>query len=170
MMLTVEGQKRLIEDEGKRYVVYDDATGQAVKTLPSGGIPTIGIGRNLASRGLSDGEIEYLFNNDVEYFWYSIQKLMPWLADFAGKFPVRNDVVLMVEFNTGDVMQFRKMLTALQANDWETAASELLDSAAARENTARYQRMAQAIINGYWVEPAPQETIEVSGPGKTKGG
>ena len=48
---------RLIEDhEGRRSHIYTDTVGKL----------TIGVGRNLTDRGLSDDEIDYLLANDIK--------------------------------------------------------------------------------------------------------
>ena len=53
-------RNRLIDQlrihEGVEKTVYND----------SEGIPTIGVGRNLRDRGLSDDEIDYLLSNDID--------------------------------------------------------------------------------------------------------
>jgi len=48
-------KKMLVIDEGKRLKVYRD----------SKGIPTIGIGRNLEGRGISESECNFMFINDM---------------------------------------------------------------------------------------------------------
>lgn len=147
-MLTDAGRLRLIADEGSRLKIYDDKTGEPVTRLVSGGVPTIGVGRNLADRGLTQFEVEYLLNNDINSFWDDIEKVLPWISKLY--FSARADVVLMVEFNTGDVFQFRKMLVAMQAGDWNTAATELLASKAALQGPLRYARMAEALRGNVW--------------------
>ncbi len=53
--------------EGKRNFPYDDADGKRIgpRKRTIRGKLTIGKGRNLEDVGLSDDEIEYLFENDV---------------------------------------------------------------------------------------------------------
>lgn len=48
-------KKMLLIDEGKRLKVYRD----------SKGIPTIGIGRNLEARGISESECNFMVINDI---------------------------------------------------------------------------------------------------------
>ena len=145
--MTPTGRARLIADEGLRLKVYDDKTGEPIDGLPSGGVPTIGIGRNLAGRGLTEAEAYQLFDNDLASMNADILRMMPWVRTLAD---ARSDVVEMVEFNTGNVFGFRKMLTALCSADWEGAAAQLLDSEAARAAPARYERMAAAVRSGTW--------------------
>lgn len=166
-MLTDAGRKQLIADEGSRLKMYDDATGKPVARLASGGVPTIGVGRNLSDRGLTQQEVDYLLNNDIAGFWADITRLLPWLSPYAGKNgSPRTDVILMVEFNTGDVLQFRKMLAAFQAGKFDVAADELLDSKAAGQGPARYMRMADALRGNVWASgvAAPMPTIKTAPP------
>ncbi len=58
-----EIKKWLVREEGCRYVPYDDSTGQPVK-LKTGKL-TVGIGRNLEAKPLSEAVIEQLFLEDV---------------------------------------------------------------------------------------------------------
>lgn len=152
--MTPKGQLQLIADEGRRNKVYDDKTGEPVVKLPSGGNPTIAVGRDLVSRGLTDAEIDYLFSNDVSAFEADLVRLMPWLNDFIKQgntsTQVRGDVVTMVEFNTGNVFAFRNMLSALRVDNYSEAAKQLLDSEAARAAPERYNRMAEALKTGEW--------------------
>lgn len=145
--MTPDGKARLIADEGKRNHLYNDKTGEDIKKLADGGNATIGVGRNLSSRPFTDAEVDYLFNNDVNSCQSDIIKLLPWITGISS---VRFDVVVMVEFNTGNVFAFKKMLVALHANDWKTAALELMDSAAARQLPERYGRMRDALLTGSW--------------------
>ncbi len=146
--MTPEGIKQLIADEGEVLQVYNDFNGQRIiqHGLPGGGTPTIGIGRNL-SVGITQEESRYLFQNDVIKRERELLASFPWLSKVS---PVWFDVVVMVEFNTGNVRGFPKMLAAMQAQDAATAQAQLMDSAAARELPARYSRMAKAIRDKAW--------------------
>ncbi len=146
--MTPAGQTQLISDEGERLIVYNDETGLSITqhSLAGSGTPTIGVGRNL-SVGITQAESRYLLANDIAKREAELLASFPWLAKVN---PVWFDVVLMVEFNTGNVRGWPKMLAYMQSQDAGDAARELLDSAAARELTARYTRMALAITKGAW--------------------
>lgn len=150
--MTPEGIERLIEDEGIRTVVYNDKDGQAITPLTvGGGYATIGIGRNLVTRGLSVEEVHYLFHNDIAAIEEKLSNAYPW----AGNIPsVWWDVMCMVEFNTGNVGAFSKMLAGMANGDQTAASSELMCSRAAAQNHARYLRMACAIVNRSWTKRA----------------
>jgi hypothetical protein len=148
--MTPEGKKQLMEDEGCRAFVYDDATGRPIKRGPAGGYPTIGYGRNLATHGLSAAEMELLLDNDLASVWASLVSHDAWIDKLN---PVYQDVIIMVQYNTGDVYAFADMLAAFERNAPQNAAFELLNSHAAKQLPERYKRMADAIKNGYWVKP-----------------
>jgi lysozyme len=113
--------------EGCRLVVYDDATGYLVKpgyTLK--GHPTIGWGRAVdRSNGLSGSEADYLFRNDQ-------QRVIEQLTDQRFSFwddlsEWRKAVLVDMAFNMGidGLMEFKKMLTALQVSHFDDAANQI---------------------------------------------
>jgi lysozyme len=146
--VTPLGLARLQLDEGERLALYDDKTGLSVGTLPSGGWPTIGYGRNLVTDPLTSTEALYLFSSSVTAIEAALNRDYPWLAGRFNTIPV--DVLTMVQYNTGKLAQFVRMLAACQASNWPTMALELMDSAAARELPARYMRMRTALLDGAW--------------------
>lgn len=146
--MTPLGFARLQLDEGEKLTVYDDKTGKPLGQLPSGGWPTIGYGRNLATNGLTADESAYLLSNSVVQIETTLSINYSWLY---GRFnTVPTDVITMVQYNTGKIAAFVKMMAAAQASNWTTMAAELMDSLAARQLPARYQRMHDALISESW--------------------
>ena len=80
--------KDLIHHEGKENFVYKDTMG----------IETIGVGRNLKDVGLSDDEIEYLLNNDIDRVENQLDTYFPWWKEKLE--PVRRMLISFV-FNVG---------------------------------------------------------------------
>lgn len=150
--MTPEGLQRLKSDEGTRLKVYDDATGNPIVpgTLVRGH-PTIGTGRSLDIEGIGQAENDLLFSNDVLSRERQLEPL-PW---FSALDPVRQDVVTNLAFNVGvgGALQFHQMIAALEAKNFDDAATALLDSAAARQLPGRYGRLAQALRTGSWQPP-----------------
>ena len=143
--MTPQGLQRLIQDEGSRAQPYDDKTGLTIHLGPAGGNVTIGVGRNLTARPLTQAEIEYLLQNDLAEDWAYLLKYEPELVNLP---PVWQDVVEMVDFNTGNALGFPKMIAAMLAGDAETAAQEC---AVSNPRLAeRYGRMQAAIRAGSW--------------------
>jgi lysozyme len=145
--MTPDGLARLQQDEGLRCQPYDDRSGVAIKLGPQGGKVTIGYGRNLTDRPLTGAEASWLLQNDLAEMWSDLTNQTAWLATLPG---VWQDVVLMVQYNTGEALAFHQMLSAMQNGDAQTAAAELMNSRAARELPARYGRMRDAILAGTW--------------------
>lgn len=126
---------RLVADEGFRSHVYTDTAGH----------PTIGYGLNLDA-GISEAAARALLT-------YQVKDLQAALAVFwwwDKLDPVRASVIVQMAFNLGPLglLHFPKMLTAIGAQDWKTAAAELLDSEAARQLPVRYAHLAQTLATG----------------------
>jgi lysozyme len=127
---------RLRVHEGVRARAYRD----------SRGIWTIGIGRNLEANGLSEDEIELLFQNDYMRAAKGASTIGVWpmLDD------TRKGVLVEMVFQMGlsRVLQFRLFLAALQRKDWAKAAAEMKDSAWFKQTPGRVERLAGIIATG----------------------
>ena len=128
---------QLIRHEGLRLKPYRDTVGKL----------TIGVGRNLDDVGISRAEAEVLLDNDVAARVDALGRF-PW---YAALDEVRQAAILDMSFmGIARVLQFRKMIAALEADDWPSAAAELLDSKYARQVGARAEHLAQQIRSGEW--------------------
>lgn len=145
--MNVSMTRALIErHEGRRALAYDDADGsplQRGRTLR--GAPTVGIGHNLLVP-LSDDAIDYLFSDDLAAHLADCESF-PW---FAALTDARQAAVLDAHFNlgAGGFRTFRKFLAAMARGAYDEAATELLDSDAARQLTTRYAELAEMIRLG----------------------
>ncbi|HEY3972305.1 MAG TPA: glycoside hydrolase family protein [Candidatus Sulfotelmatobacter sp.] len=143
-------EDQLRRDESERQFAYDDATG---RTLGKGdrlqANLTIGVGRNLSAKGLSQKERAYLLANDIADATADLAAHLPWALELDD---ARKGAMLNLVFNMGirGVMGFPKFLAAMQAGDWATAKAELLDSEAARQEPDRIDRLALQIETGFW--------------------
>lgn len=133
--------KMIPQNEGMRLKAYDDATGEQIKPGDTvKGYVTIGIGRNLVGKGLSDEEVKVLFASDRADVIKEIRakKFSFWdrLSD------IRKAVLVDMVFNMGigGLMDFPKMLQALQAGDYNEAALQLKDSTYYKETGRRARR------------------------------
>ena len=108
---------------------------------------TIGYGRNLSNRGIFPEEAAYLLDNDIYYFY---SKLSTHLNFFDNLDENRKIVLIDMCFNLGlnGFLQFRKMLEAMEKDDWNTATSELLNSEAAHQCRDRYTQLASIMKTG----------------------
>lgn len=123
--------------EGVEKTVYDD----------SEGIPTIGVGRNLRDRGLSDDEIDYLLSNDIDIVVRELDNVMPWWKDLD---EVRQRVLCDLVFNLGmpRFSGFKKSISYMKQQMWDQAADELLDSKWARQVGRRAERLSEMMRTG----------------------
>lgn len=126
----------LIDHEGKKSKPYRCTAGKL----------TIGVGRNLDDAGLSDDEIEYILNNDI-------QRTIKELGSFSW-FPelnqVRQNALIDMCFNLGfsRFSKFKKMLSAIEQGDYSKAADEMLDSTWARQVGRRSEKLSQMMRTG----------------------
>lgn len=135
----------LVLEEGRRLVVYDDATG---KIIGPGSVvvghPTIGCGRALDTKGISDGEVSFLLNNDISEVEALALYSFPW---YKGLSTNRQVVICALIFQLGlnGVKGFVKMCAAISAGNFKEAARQLLDSLFAKQTPGRAARMAKML-------------------------
>lgn len=126
----------LVRDEGMRLHPYRDTAGKL----------TVGVGRNLDDVGISETEALAMLDTDIDGAAADLDRNLPWLAGKPE--PVRRALVNMC-FNMGwpRLATFRRMLTALEMNEFDVAAIEALDSRWANQVGDRARRIA-ALIRG----------------------
>lgn len=129
-------QKSIRGHEGYRRFPYLDTVGKL----------TVGIGRNLADVGLSDDEIQLMFENDIARVLDFFSKL-DWFNNLD---EVRQRVILEMGFQLGNVgvLRFQTMIAALRLNDWKNAAAAMLDSKWHTQTPARCESLAMRMASG----------------------
>ena len=150
--------QKLVAHEGMRLDVYKDTLG----------INTIGIGRNLDDRGITkddldwmdDPSIEYVYSdgiteadaiylaqNDVQIVEEELLRAHPCVDRLDA---VRQLVLVDMAFNLGvpRLCKFKKMWAAVEAEDFPTAAKEMLDSRWANQVKSRATKLAHAMHHG----------------------
>jgi lysozyme len=132
--------EQLRRDESVRKFPYRDTVGKL----------TIGVGRNLNGKGLSDEEIEHLLENDIREITIEANGKLPWFPALDG---VRQGVILNMIFNMGfaGLEKFPRFLQAVAQGEWETAADEMRDSEWARQVGDRAVRLEEQMRTGAWV-------------------
>jgi len=127
----------LIRDEGLRFFPYMDTVGKL----------TIGVGRNLTDTGITESEAMLLLDNDIEEacdLTYSFFKEF-----YMALNDVRKMVLINMVFNMGGrVLSFKRMRHALRNQDYEQAATQMLDSKWAKQVKGRATRLAQMMASG----------------------
>ena len=150
--------EKLIKSEGLVLNVYKDTLG----------IDTIGIGRNLEDRGISQQELNdldiptmnhvyeygiteadavYLANNDVQIVEEELLRAHPCVDSLDA---VRQLIVIDMAFNMGvpRLCKFKNMWAAIHNEDYPTAAKEMLDSRWASQVKGRATKLANAMHKG----------------------
>ena len=150
--------EKLIAHEGLKLQVYQDTLG----------IDTIGIGRNLEDRGITQEELDdldipsidhvyeygiteadavYLANNDVQIVEEELLRAHPCVDRLDS---VRQLILMDMAFNMGvpRLCKFVKMWNAIHEEDYPTAAKEMLDSRWANQVKSRSTKLANAMHNG----------------------
>jgi lysozyme len=143
-------EDQLRRDEEERQYAYDDATG---KTLVKGDTLkanlTIGVGRNLSVKGLSQKERDFLLANDKAEATAALESSFPWTMELD---EARKGALLNMTFNMGirGLGKFQTFLAKLQAKDFPGAKAAMLDSLWAKQVGPRAQRLAIQIETGFW--------------------
>lgn len=128
---------QLINHEGMELEVYEDSLG----------IPTIGIGRNLVDRGITEDEARFLCNNDIDIVERELVAEFPIVAELDS---IRQRVLIDMAFNVGvpRLTGFRKMWAAIHCGDYAEAAVEMMDSKWARQVGRRAKRLSSMMETG----------------------
>lgn len=157
-------EEQLILHEGLRLETYKCPAGYW----------TVGVGRNLESKGLSDEEQQailgtsglnrtevierlkeqvltreqalFLLRNDIAECEKDLEQF-PWFKKL-GK--VRRKVLIDMRFNLGPgrFREFKKMITALAQGDYKAAAAEMVNSAWYHQVGTRARRLVEMMRTG----------------------
>ena len=119
--------------EGVKHFAYRD----------SEGILTIGCGRNISSSpinkgiGVSDDEIDYMLQNDIERTIKELSSEYPWFNELEEG--ARKDAIINMHFNLGRprFAKFKKAIAHMEAANHDMAAIEFLDSRWAKQVKGR---------------------------------
>ena len=118
----------------------------------SAGYETIGVGRNISKSGmgLSDDEVDYLLENDIERVIKELSSEYPW---FNALDDVRKDAMIDISFNLGAtrLRGFKRALAAMEVADYKTAAKEFLDSKWSRDVKGRATELCYMIEMGSYL-------------------
>ena len=129
--------EQLVDHEGLELLHYEDSLG----------IITIGVGRNLEERGISEDEAFYLLGNDIEIIWDELIKQHPIVEDLDDQ---RQMILLDMAFNMGvpRLGKFKKMWAAIEDGDMIEASKQALDSRWADQVGRRAERLAERLTSG----------------------
>ena len=129
---------QLVRHEGLRLKPYRCTAGRL----------TIGIGRNLDDRGISQKEAYAMLERDI-------QDCEQWLIDEIPEVynkldEVRQSVLLNMCFNLGikGLLEFKNTLSFIGAGDWERAANNMLASKWAKQVGMRAIELSEMMRKG----------------------
>tara|TARA_R100001086_G_scaffold244804_1_gene174990 strand:+ start:788 stop:1252 length:465 start_codon:yes stop_codon:yes gene_type:complete len=133
---------QLILHEGMECFPYVDTVGKT----------TIGVGRNLTDRGLSQAECRYLLANDIDISINELERSFNWFSKLDD---TRQAALVDLHFNLGinRLKTFKKTLRLIEecmlGDDlWDKVAEELLDSKWATQVGQRAQTLARMLQLG----------------------
>lgn len=123
--------------EGLRLKPYKDTVGKL----------TLGIGRNLEDKGISEQEALVMLNNDVDYFYSQLNKKLTW---FKALDDARQNVLVNMAFNMGvsGLLSFKMTLKLIEYGDYDNAATEMLNSVWAYQVGQRAIELSKQMATG----------------------
>ena len=139
-------REQLKIDEGVKYEIYNDHLGY----------PTCGIGHLIVEGDEEHGKpigtevsvdrVNELFDKDVSKFVEETKKVFPDLEDKPEEV---QQVAVNMCFNLGEprLSKFKKFIAAINEENWETAAAEMLDSRWAQQVGERAVRLSKRILD-----------------------
>ena len=132
-------KQQLLRHEGLRLKPYRDTVGKL----------TIGVGRNLDDRGITEAEAYYLLDHDIMWVRNEVENTFPVYAELN---TARQDVILNMAFNMGvpKLRGFVKMWLALERGNFTRAAEEMLESRWAEQVKGRAKELAEQMDTGWY--------------------
>ncbi len=129
--------EQLEKHEGLRLKPYTDTVGKL----------TLGIGRNLEDKGITEQEALFMLNNDVDYFYKKLIKELPWIVNLDD---ARQNVLVNMAFNlgVGGLLSFKNMLSCVVNVNFDGASEEMLNSKWARQVGNRSVELAEQMRTG----------------------
>ncbi|MBF0035846.1 glycoside hydrolase family protein [Citrobacter freundii] len=141
----------LRQEEGVEHKPYIDSLGY----------PSIGVGFKIGPQGAPLSHYTFSLVDDTINSWLysfvdSTQEQMAANADIASALVCcnqpRQDILTSMGYQMGvsGLAGFHHMLDAISKEDWEEAASQMLDSTWAKQTPERAQRHADVMRSGKW--------------------
>ena len=109
-------------NEGLRLKAYECSAGKL----------TIGYGRNIEDRGITQDEADMIFENDLIIVADELREIFDMFDDLSYN---RKKCLMDMMFNLGKTRfkRFKKTIKAVRDGDYQEAAIQILDSAYARQ-------------------------------------
>lgn len=130
----------LIQHEGSVPHAYQDHLGYW----------TIGVGRLIDHRrggGLSEAEIDYLLENDIDNVVSQLETTIPYWEDLSEGVQVAL-ASMAFQMGVAGLFGFKRMFAHIEDKNWTEAAREALNSKWANQTPSRASEIAELIRNG----------------------
>jgi lysozyme len=129
--------RQLTAHEGLRLKPYKCTAGKT----------SIGIGRNLDDRGITEAEALYLLNNDLDGVEADLDRVLPEWRSFSTR---RQMALADMCFNLGvsKLLGFERMIDALKARDFQEASRQMILSRWADQVGLRARTLAKMMRDG----------------------
>lgn len=121
----------------------------------SEGYPTIGIGKKLGPKGAPLDCYEFTVSRPIAKLWLSeeinsVNDELNKLNWYLVLNPSRQVIIISMAYQMGlsGLLKFKKMIAALERNNWEEAARQALDSRWAKQTPERANRHADVLCSG----------------------
>jgi len=142
----IEAQKKL-----RAAMIHQLTLHEGMRRFPykcTSGKLTIGIGRNLDDRGITEAEAAHLLSNDIDDFQSRLTREIPWMV---GLDPIRQRVLIDMAFNLGvpGLLKFKRTLAAIRGKEYDRAAAMMLDSRWATQVGMRAERLSEMMATGH---------------------
>lgn len=134
-------------DALKELLIFNEALRLKPYRCTAGKL-TIGVGRNLDDRGITEDEAMYLLNNDIDICIEACDEIFgKAFKDFSEN---RQNALIDLVFNLGKAgfKKFRHTIAAIQSGDWEKAARNLEKSLWFKQVKARGPRIVKMVREG----------------------
>jgi len=135
--------EQLKRHEGVKTHVYKDING----------LEHIGVGRNISKTGigLTMEEIDYLLSNDILRCIKELSSEYTWFGKIESE--PRQEAIINIFLNLGATRfrLFKKAIAAMEAGDYDLAATEFLDSKWSRQVGGRSLELTDILRQGSYV-------------------
>lgn len=127
---------QLMRHEGFKLKPYTDTVGKL----------TIGVGHNLTDKGLTKAQAMSILMDDIAETVQWLTYKLPWWTSLDD---VRQRALVDLAFNMGGtLLEFKNTLAALEHQEWDKAADNLLHSKYATQVGQRAKTIAHMIRTG----------------------
>lgn len=124
--------------EGRRQKMYVDSVGKH----------TIGVGHNLDEKPISQRAIDAILDDDIADATHDCERLPCWIVVKDDDARARVLIDMCFNLGLGGLQRFVKMLAAVDAREWDTAADEMLASHWAQQVGQRAVTLARMMRTG----------------------